>query len=806
MVHRRRVALGAALLGSALGLALGNAAAGRAAVSVIPSVAELTEAMPRLSLPEFPHAQMALAAREADRHLDAGRPWAAWRVVRGMVAEPAAAPDAFVLLAARAAAGWDAWGQVRRLLEGRDGLEELGGGEGLYLLGRSREAREEWAGAAAAYRGALAAGGGRDAAETAARLGRTLALADDPGGAAAAYRRAAASTGEAADWMLALSAEASLAAGRLPGPVPSASPAVRRRLARAEAAYWTARGDTARAAERVGSERLLLEAYGSPALAAELALEQARLLAAVRRTGQAGVLLRGVAADERLTGAVRARAAAGLGSLPGDRSAAEELVRAAAYEAGNRPGPAARSLRAALRGGAASGAGERLRLSRLLFAERDFGPAREAALAAAAAGDAASRAEAELIAARAAVRLGRADGIAELRRVPERHPGTAAAGTALFLLGDLSRDRAEAIGLYRRAAETTASPDAREAHFRLGDRRLRAGDTAGALAAWEGYVARYPAGEATAEIAYRAGLLHERAGRADRARALYRSAVAADPVSYFGVRAADRAGVDPLAGALAPALAAPESPEDAAAVQRVLRRLDALTALGHDAAWGEELDAELQRLDGRPDALLLLAEGLAARGHATRAIRIGRDLLSRRGGAWDERLLRVVFPIPFRDLIEAEAQRAGVDAHLLAGLVRQESSFQPAARSRVGATGLSQIMPATGAWLAAGADATPFEPHLLTVPEVNLRMGARYLGDQLRRYGGRVDLALAAYNAGPGRVDRWRRELPHGGDPDRFRDLIPFDETRHYVRVVLRNAVVYRRLYGGRWSPGATGS
>ena len=147
-------------------------------------------------------------------------------------------------------------------------------------------------------------------------------------------------------------------------------------------------------------------------------------------------------------------------------------------------------------------------------------------------------------------------------------------------------------------------------------------------------------------------------------------------------------------------------------------------------------------------------------------IRLGRALLERRGGEWDARLLRVVFPFPYRDLLEDEADRADVDPYLLAGLVRQESSFNPRARSWVGATGLSQIMPATGEWLAPGAGVSNFDPSLLAVPEINLRMGARYLRDQLRRYGGKRDLALAAYNAGPSRADRWRRELGYGGDPD----------------------------------------
>src|SRR5690606_37807425 len=107
------------------------------------------------------------------------------------------------------------------------------------------------------------------------------------------------------------------------------------------------------------------------------------------------------------------------------------------------------------------------------------------------------RAEAELHAARALFRStsraqSRETALAEIRRVVERHEGTAAAGTALFLLGDEAASLRGALSYYRRAAEVRGSPDAREALFLVGDRSLRLGDTAGALRAWEEYVARYP--------------------------------------------------------------------------------------------------------------------------------------------------------------------------------------------------------------------------------------------------------------------------------------------------------------------------
>src|SRR5690606_17889999 len=285
-------------------------------------------------------------------------------------------------------------------------------------------------------------------------------------------------------------------------------------------------------------------------------------------------------------------------------------------------------------------------------------------------------------------------------------------------------------------------------------------------------------------------------GRKARAREAYAAAIAADPVSYYAVRAADRLEVDPLERVLAEPRPWVGLASDPQLATDVLRRMDALERVGLREERGEELAAALRNFEHRPVALLVLAEGLRDRGEPVEAIRLGRRLLEKRDGHWDERLLRVVFPFPFRDLLEAEADRAGVDPMLLAGLVRQESSFRPDARSWVGATGLGQIMPATGRWLAPSVGIRDYDEDLLEVPEVNLRMGAKYLGDLLDRYDGARDLALAGYNAGPGRADRWRRELRHGRDTDAFREAVPFDETRTYIKLVLRNAAIYERLYG----------
>lgn len=800
--------IAAGLAGVVLGFGLVAFASGARAPMNVPALVGIDSASTLAAFPRLPRTSLALAVVSARGQLDAGRPWAAWNDLRDHVANPGDAAPTAVLLAARAAGEWGGWNYVRSLLRDQSWLDREGGGEGWWWLGQAEEAAERWDRAAAAYRRYAGLAQGRERAVAQARLGRVLVANGRAGEAAAAYRAAGTTLPALADWFAALGAEAHVAAGsRSAAPAlnaPAASPAARLRWARAEIRRRRDAGDVAGALALAEREARALES-GS-AESAALSLDRAGWLVAAGRSADARELLRAVAGDDTAPTDARLTAARRLGEVAGSRTVAEELARAAGFEAARRPGLAARSLRAAISAGLPDDPALRQRIGLLLFQERDYGPARTALL------DVAPRlpeteraAQAELYAARALYRNGdRGKRLAELRRVVERRPGTAAAGTALFLLAEEDPALRGAVALYERAAEVRNSPEAREALFRVGERslRLKEPDRPAAIRAWESYVARYPQGEQTAEVAYRTGLMHEQAGREAGARAMYTAAIQADPVSYHALRAAERLGIDPLGYTLRtprPWLGLASEPAEA---RGVLARLDVLRDAGLAREWSAELAAAERRHADRPVALLALAEGLAERGRTVEGIRIGRMLLAQRGGEWDARLLHVVFPLPMRELLIAEADKAGVDPMLLAALVRQESSFRPDAQSRVGALGLGQIMPGTGKMLARSAGVEEWETRLLTVPEVNLRMGAIYLRDMLRRYDGAKDLALAGYNAGPGRADRWRRELGYSDGPDAFRERIPFAETRHYVKVVLRNQAVYRRLYGRDRSPG----
>jgi soluble lytic murein transglycosylase len=157
---------------------------------------------------------------------------------------------------------------------------------------------------------------------------------------------------------------------------------------------------------------------------------------------------------------------------------------------------------------------------------------------------------------------------------------------------------------------------------------------------------------------------------------------------------------------------------------------------------------------------------------------------------------RVIFPLDYWPLIERHASARSLDPYLIAALVAQESTFDPAVRSAANAYGLMQIVPATGKRLARSLGIRRFTTGKLTDPETNVKLGTFYFKGLVNQFGG-AHFALASYNAGENRVERWiaeRGPLPQ----DEFIDDIPFPETQLYVKKILGTAEDYRQLYKER--------
>ena len=155
-------------------------------------------------------------------------------------------------------------------------------------------------------------------------------------------------------------------------------------------------------------------------------------------------------------------------------------------------------------------------------------------------------------------------------------------------------------------------------------------------------------------------------------------------------------------------------------------------------------------------------------------------------------LWRLAYPQAFAPLVEDAANAEGISPSLVRAIAREESAFDPSARSGVGATGLIQLMSGTARRFAAPLG-LPSDSAALRRPEVNVRIGAGFLGFLVRRYPGRPGLVPGAYNAGEGAMDRWRNA--RATEPlDVFVENVPYDESRRYTRRVLQTWGTYALL------------
>ncbi|MFT3836469.1 MAG: transglycosylase SLT domain-containing protein [Myxococcaceae bacterium] len=193
---------------------------------------------------------------------------------------------------------------------------------------------------------------------------------------------------------------------------------------------------------------------------------------------------------------------------------------------------------------------------------------------------------------------------------------------------------------------------------------------------------------------------------------------------------------------------------------------------------------------------LLALSGEERSAHGMARLWLRRDLSGRVTPA-NRAIWEIAYPNPYRDLILKHCESAAqLDPDLLQALMREESALDPKAYSWAGAIGLCQLMPATAAEVAGKLKLHRPSFNALLEPDLNIRLGAKYLSDLLGRAKGVKQYALAGYNAGEGAVARWRHDYGDS-ETDAWVENIPLNETRNYVKRVLRSYNTYRMLYGG---------
>jgi len=319
------------------------------------------------------------------------------------------------------------------------------------------------------------------------------------------------------------------------------------------------------------------------------------------------------------------------------------------------------------------------------------------------------------------------------------------------------------------------------------------------------FLRKYPVSANAPNALYWLGRNAERAGSPAHARSYFRMAAERFPETYFGQHSAlrlDKLGPgdeDPpefLAQIPPPPPLRPfDEPIAPAAIDR-WTRAQALRSIAFDSAAELELKSAYFAA-GSPRLLFEAAQAAFDQGHFAAGMAYGRLIVpnfdARRFSDVPLIVWRTLYPLPYEPALRREAMKNGFDPMLAAGLIRQESTFQADAVSHKNAVGLMQVLPQTGRLMARQLRVR-YTKNSLFEPDFNLQVGMVYVTGLLRNLGA-PEYALAAFNAGEDRIALWRSERNYEEIPELV-ESIPFTETRDYVQIVLRNAEVYRMIYG----------
>lgn len=718
--------------------------------------------------------------REAVRSIDSGHPWAATVSVAPMLRQPPRSRAA-VLVAARAAAAWDGWTEVDRLLAGETWLDSSFGGEGRELLARANLAANSAAPAIQNSEAAvLRATNPMSRAVRQVYLARALDRGEKPDSAAALYATASRHLPEIVDWLALRAAGAERDAdGRARVYAGIRSTVAKARVPWTEAQARERFGDLAGAAERYS-------ALGARVPALRLRLTLAPDSAdRLRAKDSLIAVLRGQPTRDDARQVVQVLDGAAVSLSPRDEL---EIGRALAG-----PGPLPRAIAGF---DAANHAGilrpeDRLqyalvlsRSNRVRDALAKLDSIRDPANVA---GQAAYQ--------RARIAMASANGaatMAALRSVADRFASDAeVASSALYLLADLASDAGTddtAVAAYRELYHKyPTNGRADDARFRAAILDFVHGRSRPAAVEFDSIVTGFPTSNERTASRYWSGRAWKASGDSKKAAASWQAVLTEQPASYYAIASARQLNRAPWAPTPAPEKFALSPWVDSA-----FARIALLQRLGMDAEIRFELDGLEERAAASKESALAVANGFRTHGEAPRAIRIATKMIEQ--GDHDARAYRLAFPLVDRAELERQAKAQKLDAALVAGVIKQESAFDPHALSVANARGLMQVLPAVGAEIAKAMHYPVWSPSLLYDPDVNLQIGSAHLAAASQAY---VDptRVLAAYNAGNSRVDRWSKKTG-ADDAELFAEQIPFVETRDYVRVVQRNREMYRILYG----------
>jgi soluble lytic murein transglycosylase len=313
----------------------------------------------------------------------------------------------------------------------------------------------------------------------------------------------------------------------------------------------------------------------------------------------------------------------------------------------------------------------------------------------------------------------------------------------------------------------------------------------------------------------------ERAGKLAEARALYQAMLGRYDANWYGYLAQQRLETmkrngnapqakfsgDSMVGRAVANLQTVSVAEETAGADEDARiaKADQLSIIGGDDWAFAELDVASRSAPNSPRVNLAIARIYRSREDNVQALNILKRSYPDYSQMKPEELTReewdVFYPLAYWDIIAQESRARGLDPYQVAGLIRQETVFDPRAKSGANAYGLMQVLVPTARLTAQkyGVDRA-ITVESLYEPRLNVQLGTAFLKDQIDKFG-RIEYVAAAYNAGPGRAVQWRASLPL--ELDEWAEAVPFQETRGYIQGVVRNRLQYLRLYdaAGQFRP-----
>jgi soluble lytic murein transglycosylase len=400
--------------------------------------------------------------------------------------------------------------------------------------------------------------------------------------------------------------------------------------------------------------------------------------------------------------------------------------------------------------------------------------------------------------------------VEELRQVAPTSPWLEAALLSVANLHLVHHEYDQALDAFRELQQRFPNGGrASYAHWKAAWLTLRQGRNDEAKKEFEEQIALYPMGNETSAALYWRARLAEEDNQPGMARAYYQKLsdryrnyyyaelgrqrmsqlpATADPPDQYPLL--DR--VPPLEHGEKIMLAEPPSDDlhlqkaellgNGGLVDLAVRELQA-AAMTDGGNWGPAETAQLYTDTGHYDRAIELMKHSVPSYFAVDIPNLPREY-------WE-----ALFPRPYWTDLKKFSMANGLDPYLVASLIRQESEFNPVAVSRANAVGLMQLLPKTGKLVAKQEKLRTYAPSQLYTPTVNLQLGTRYFRGMVDQFGGSFEYALAAYNAGSDRVEEWLGQGKYR-DAQEFVESIPFTETREYVQAIMRNASVYRQLYG----------